>query len=218
MSMPISNLIKVATIGLFLLLGACVEQQENYVAEDPVDGSDQMRRLVLERGGRLVIIVPPRGFCIDPDSTHHAAVLAGDCTALGVRPLGPPSSTLALMSASVSDAALPGSGRLRARIASLEVSLQAGRLTALLTQGNSNAHLIKTRLSGDSLYALIEEPEHAAFDGASRQYWRVLSEVNGRMIVLTVRALDTYWPGEEALLERAIAFRESIRRANSAPV
>lgn len=221
MFMPISKLAKVASVGLILLLGACVEQQATAIAvaeaDDASDGGVEVRRVELQRAGNTVAITPPRGFCIDPQNAHEGAVVAGSCAALGVevqQPAGVTSQTLVMMTASVSEASVPGDGRLTARVEQLEAFLQTGRMNDMLAEDQGVARLIETRLRGDTVYALVEDNEATAFAGASKRFWRVMSEENGRMIVLTVRALEEYWPGEQALLDRAVAFRESIRRAN----
>ncbi len=222
MSMSICDVKKALCAGLILLLGACVEQQGAGMAGGEISRSEvEIRSVVLERSGNAVTIAAPQGYCIDPQVAHEGAVVMGGCAAMGVEaplPAGDASETLVMMTASVADAAIPGDGHLAARAARLERALQSERIAGLLAEHRGEARLIETRLHGDTVYALVEDNEATAFDGADRRFWRAMSEENNRMVILTVRALEMFWPGEQALLERAIALRESIRAANTGPV
>ena len=216
--MPISDLCRVWLAGAFVVLAAC-EMPPVDSSGDAREGTPEMRRMVLEANGRGVVVAPPRGYCIDTTTATATAVLIGDCAAMGVdvEPAAAP-NVLSLMSASVSDAEVPGSGGLAARMARLERVLQASGTGQLLAEGDGVARIVETHLQGDTVYVLVDDGSATAFVGAASRYWRAFSEENGRMIKLTVRALERTWPGEQALLDRAVAFRESVRRANAGAV
>lgn len=217
--MPISDrLFSLTAAAGLLLLGACVQPLDEAGAP-PQDGGDEVRRAVLVAGGLPVAIAPPRGYCIDPATLTETAVLAGECAALGVVVASRTApEVLALFSAAASADPVAGTGSLRSRISRLETRLQSSRQDSPLAEDDGIARVVETRLRGDTLYALIEDGSASAFNGAANRFWRVMSEENGRMILLTVRALDQVWPGEQALLEKAVAFRESVRRANRGAV
>ncbi|MEL6126525.1 MAG: hypothetical protein AAFR57_09075 [Pseudomonadota bacterium] len=192
------------------------------------------RNAVLDAAGTPVAIVPPRGFCIDPETavtgTAGAFVLLGDCgtidpiPVLGFVPQPRPSAVSdrtapihAILSASVGTEPMLVDVPKGEKVAELEGALQSGIGKALLGRGGDpeKTRLLQTRRRGDTLYVLIEDNSDPLVEGAAPRFWRAFTEVNDRMTVLTISAFDGVYAGDAVLLRHLVAFREELRGANA---
>ncbi|MEL6679046.1 MAG: hypothetical protein AAFQ51_10080 [Pseudomonadota bacterium] len=192
------------------------------------------RGAVLDAAGTDVSVVPPRGFCLDPETAvtgrAGAFILLGDCATidpvpvLGSVPQPRPGRAAdrtapihAILSASIGTEPMLVDVVDGEKIAALEGALQSGIGKALLGRGGDpeQTKLMQTRRRGDTLYVLIEDNSDPLVEGAAPRFWRAFTEVNDRMTVLTISAFDGVYAGDAVLLRHLIAFREELRSANA---
>ncbi|MFC2966935.1 hypothetical protein [Acidimangrovimonas pyrenivorans] len=186
MSTWISNTIRFATIrgaaGLALaaLLSACAG----------IGGFVPHRMAVAE--GSVIIAGPP-GYCVDEkgsrDARRGAFVLLGSCASLSGSPYAPRPKVMAVLTAAVSG------GRGGASIAGSEDRLAAyftssdGR-AALSRSGRAATVKVLDHHAGDGAF-FLHLRDSSAFPGRpdKPESWRVLFDLNGRIVTLTVVGL-----------------------------
>ncbi len=173
-------------------------------------------RAELRVQGARVTVVAPEGFCVDPQSVDVTRaggfLLFGDCAVLNAaEPADAPVS--AVISASVSNAPLPGS------IEDLRGFLVEG--PGVVTLGRSGeadkVRVLSSRIRDGVLYVKIEDRGPSPVPGASPVFWRGFFEAGGRLSIGTVNGFADrrLSDGDAQALLKALADR--TRAANTAP-
>lgn len=186
-------------------------------------GALQVRSIARERvlvtaGEASVAVAPPAGFCVVPDSVRTAAeavfVLIGPCPGQEGR------QAADLLTASVSGVPLFTSPGDRAGdLDRLEDFLGSPAGLALVGRGGGPGELriLETYREGDGLVLLVEDRGARLIPDHATRFWRALVEVNGRMVSLSVSALQGRDAEDRAQLALLRAFIAAIRAANAPP-
>lgn len=171
-------------------------------------------------GGVKVTIAAPRGFCIDEATLDQnrkgAFVFLSDCAQLdGVWRRVPIS---AVLTASVSPSGLPGAEAGRGpALAALEGFLTnpPGVYTLGKSQVPEAIRALKSHVAGETLYVLVEDRAADNTDGASNRFWRAFTEVNGRLVALSVTGYTRRDREEARALKILEAFVATVIAANA---
>jgi hypothetical protein len=178
-------------------------------------------RARLDVAGRAVTIVPPAGFCIDPESVTSGAegafVLMSDCGLLGGTAGGERPPVGAAMTASVSTGGFAGEGDTAA--GSLEdlqafVATREGRTVLGRSGQPERVRIVDTQLAGSVLYVLVEDRGAQPIAGIERQFWRAFLEVNGRLVALSMLGFQGAGPAPQEALNQLAALARATQAAN----
>ena len=176
-------------------------------------------RARLDVAGRAVTIVPPGGFCIDPDSISSsddgAFVLMTDCGRAGEG--GGQGRVGAAMTASVSTGGFAGEGDTDAgSLADLAEFVASGEGRAVLGRSGQpdRVRVLNTQVSGDVLYVLVEDRGAQPIAGIERQFWRAFLEVNGRLVALSVLGFEGAGLAPQSALDQIAALARATQAAN----
>lgn len=211
-----------------LLKGAALVALSSFVlgcAGGPVEigPSPIVKSTIVEAGRTEVTVAAPDGFCIDratiDENPRGAFMFLSDCRVLET----PDGTTLARLPISaILTASISASG-LGEPEEPLDVALTSlkGFLASpvgLFTLGKSHVEgavsILNTKQTDAALYVLVQD---AAFDddaGASNRYWRAFTEMNGRLMVLTVTGYVDGDSGEARSLRILRAFVSATINAN----
>ncbi len=180
--------------------------------------------VVVTAGGVDVVIAAPPGFCVDrptiDENPRGVFMFLSDCRRveatgqMGRMPIS------ALLTASVSPTGLAGSENgLKPALAALGEFLASP--VGLFSMGKSNVDgavsIIKAKQSDVALYILLEDSAFTDEAGASNRYWRAFTEINGRLVALSVTGYAKNDKEEERALRIIRAFMQATRDANMAP-
>lgn len=173
-------------------------------------------RAVFLAGGRQLVVVPPEGHCLDPDTATARRgagfVLVADCPAGTAHPAFP-----GILTVTVS--ADPGFTSDAGGIDGFEalVTSPAGR--RLLSRGNSHApgRVLATRRIGDALYVLIEEEPNGAAEILQPRFWRAFVDLGGRLALVTLSGFADSPMGVDAMLAFLVGEVAELRAANGLP-
>ncbi|MEL6582620.1 MAG: hypothetical protein AAFQ36_02205 [Pseudomonadota bacterium] len=231
--------------GLLALLSACAHTSETAATSSQVGGGAPLplptpSEVSFFAGDDPLVIVAPRGFCIDPEavmrSNDSGIVLMGDCTGLdeGISPTFSSASVDAqrpqtrapfdaVISVSAASASPFSGWEADDRTAVLESMIQAGLGEELLGRAGGAAvpgatEVVQTRTRAGTLYVLLQDEPSGTLSTAAPRYWRAFAEEDGRTLVLTVSALGPVYPGDQVLLRTISSLRDAIREANRADI
>ncbi len=140
---------------------------------------DAPNRSVAVLGG-AVNITPPNGYCVDPKSSKgtgdSGVVVMGRCLASSAQA---PALLTASIGAAGSDAALA-----QGHVALTSFFGSPAGLAMLASNGvATDAALTESQSDGDTLYLQIS-------DKITGSYWRAISGVNGRLLMLTATGAE----------------------------
>jgi hypothetical protein len=181
-------------------------------------------RAVFAAAGSRIVIEPPEGYCLDEDSVavsqRSAFVLVADCMQAQEAALANGADRLprafpGILTVTVSGEEAFGSGR--AALASFERLLGTEAGAGLLGRGNDGGPgrvVAMNRVDG-ALYVLVEEV--ASEGGGSLlapRFWRAFTEINGRLVLVTVSGFSDRPMAEEEMLAFLAAQMAGLRRAN----
>lgn len=163
----------------------------------------------VDAAGRTVEVAPPDGRCLDPDSVKRgqdaAFLMIGDCS---------PGQAGPIAAVTVGDAPLYGGGDPAEALAALDAwSATPAGLRAIGMGGrDGEVRIIETRREGDALFLYVEDVGAEGRPASSPRFWRVFSEIEGRLSMLSVHgpeALDA-----ETLFREARRHLAALRSAN----
>lgn len=163
-------------------------------------------RAEVEAGGRRVVVAPPFGSCLVEDAAQAtpgaAFLMISGCDGETLSPL--------LQTVSVGDGALfadeGGAG-----LAALERYLRSpeGLRELGMGGGAGDVSILRMRRADEALFVLVEDRSDARLPLAGDQFWRVFSELNGRIVVLSLASPE----GTDATPEQALARAEALVHA-----
>ncbi len=208
-----------APIALAGMLASCENFQTVSVDDGPTPIPKAMH--VMADGVDLAIGAP-NGFCIDRASVEEngngAFLLLSDCyvVASSGKAARMPISTI--LTASISPTGLAGSeSGLRPALEALGQLLATPAGVPLLGKSRVNGaiSILETKQTDTALYLLVEDTAFSDNTGISNRYWRAFSEVNGRLVALSVTGYSDTDPDEDRSLRVIRAFMQSIVDVNT---
>lgn len=206
-------------------LAGCAPQQGAQAPGGPgAAGIDSDGRLIVEAGGRHVVVAPPAGLCVELDGVQREAqatfVLIEDCAwagepapAAGDEPL----VMRGLVMLSIGDGPLfdPEGGPLGEQMEALGAYLRSseGRAGAGMGGRADQVRVLDTRRLPGTLYILVED-EAAASPLLGERIWRAFTELQGRAAIASLGVFETAALGDEAKLAHLARVVAALRMAN----
>lgn len=169
--------------------------------------------------GKSVVIAGPPGYCVDTTATRDDAtgafVLLGSCASIANSAVARSPNIPGVLTASVSGT----SGSAIANSLDLLESFftsQSGR-AALARDGRAGSvRILQTRRQSGAFYIHVRDTSKNAMAGTSRDYWRGLFDVNGRIVTVSVVGFEGKPMSNAAGLATLDAFAARIRSENAA--
>ncbi len=170
-------------------------------------------------GAGDVTVVGPEGYCIDQAATRRGAsgdtVLLAACNALsrGQDHEGPEATAILTVSIGPPGSGPPVAGNMR--MLERFVRGPAGR-AALSQSGQGEAvSILSVRREADALFVRLRDSAIPATSGVLYDYWRVLFELDGRIVTASVFSGDAAPIDPDTGLYLARRFVARLRAANS---
>ena len=172
---------------------------------------------------KSIVIAGPPGYCIDRAGSRlnggSAFVLLASCASISRRAdAGAPSSP-GILTASVARATSQGPS-LGASLGTLEafVASPAGR-AALARDGRAESvEILDIRREAGALMIRLRDTSQGAMSGMEDVYWRGLSDVNGRLVAVSMLSFSDRPLPKEAGLATLWAFLTRIRAETPAQI
>ncbi len=200
---------------LLVLMGCAGGQEHLSPGVDPVP-----RIVTVTSGGVPVNIAAPEGFCVDratiDENPRGVFMFLSDCHIME-NGRGARTPITAILTASVSPSGLPGVEQgLQPALTALARFLETPVGTFTLSKSNveGSVTILESKQSERALYLLIEDRAYNTQAGASQRFWRAFSEVNGRLVALSVTGYSQNDPDEERALRIIRAFMQTTLDAN----
>ena len=201
---------------LSLILIGCAGGQEHLSP-----GIDPVPRAVTVSSADIpVVIAAPQGFCVDratiDENPQGVFMFLSDCH---IRENGRGARTpiTAILTASVSPSGLPGVEQgLKPALTALAQFLNTPVGAFSLSKSNVEgaANILESKQSERALYLLIHDTAFNDQAGASNRFWRAFTEINGRLVALSVTGYNGNDPDEERALRIIRAFMQTTLDAN----
>lgn len=201
---------------LSLILFGCDGGQEHLSpGVDPVP-----RAVTVSSANVPIIIAAPQGFCVDratiDESPQGVFMFLSDCH---IRENGRGARTpiTAILTASVSPSGLPGVEQgLQPALTALSQFLDTPVGAFSLSKSNIEgaASILESKQSDRALYLLINDAAFNDQAGASNRFWRAFTEINGRLVALSVTGYNGNDTDEERALRIIRAFMQTTLDAN----
>lgn len=186
-------------------------------------------RALFAANGERIAVEPPDGYCLDEESIavtrRSAFVLVADCmhsheTALANGESGErlPRAFPGILTVTVSGEAVFGQEPDALPVFETLLETEAGG--RLLGRGESTTagEIVAMRRLDGALYVLIEERQaEGAGSIFAPRFWRAFSEVNGRLVLVTVSGFSDRPLGEGEMLAFLAAQMVELRNANGLP-
>ncbi len=194
------------------------------VVQDTATGPTPIPKAVLVSAGDVaVVIAAPDGFCIDratiTENTNGAFMFLSDCRVVASTGKAARVPISYILTSSISPTGLAGSEN------GMKPALEAlGQFLAtpvgVFTLGKSHVvgavSILQTKQTNTALYLLVEDKEFSDDAGVSSRYWRAFTEVNGRLVALSVTGYSGSDPEEKRGLRIIRAFMQAVVDANVA--
>ena len=186
-------------------------------------------RAVFAANGARIAVEPPEGYCLDEESLavtrRSAFALVADCMESQEQALANGASTEVLprpfpgiLTITVSGEAAFGEdpGAMSA-FESLLGTVAGGRLLGRGDGSGPGRVIAADRVEG-ALYVLIEEATAEGSDSIfAPRFWRAFTEVNGRLVLVTVSGFSDRPLGEDEMLSFLASQMTALREANGLP-
>ncbi len=204
-----------AVAALLVLIGCAGGQEHLSPGIDPVP-----RAVSVTAGGAPLTIAAPQGFCVDratiDENPNGVFMFLSDCH-IQENGRGARTPITAILTASVSPTGLPGVEQgLKPALTALARFLETPVGTFTLSKSNVEGavSILQSKQSERALYLLIEDAAFVDDAGASNRFWRAFTEVNGRLVALSVTGYKDNDPEEERALRIIRAFMQATLDAN----
>lgn len=218
--MPISKSLikKISLIIATTLVISCTGGPTNIgpLGENPIPQS-----VTVKAGNIPVTVTAPQGFCVDratiDENPRGVFMFLSDCGRSKTTGRSTRRPITAILTASISPSGLIG------REKGLDAALKdLGNFLAtpvgLFSMSKSNVDgattIIKAKRSDRALYILVQDDAYSDEAGASKRFWRAFSEVNGRLVALSVTGYSKNDPNEERSLRIIRAFMQAMLDSN----
>lgn len=208
-----------ALVALSLGLTACVDlQQTESVGPTPIP---KVVRVTV--AGGEVVIAAPNGFCVDRATIDQNArgtfMLLSDCHVVAKTGEAARMPISTILTASISPTGLVGrENGMKSALAGLGAffTTPVGLLSLGKSQVEGAVSILETKQTSVALYLLVQDTAYRDGTGVSLRYWRAFTEVNGRLVALSVTGYSDEDPEERRSLRIIRAFVQSIIDANGA--
>jgi hypothetical protein len=201
-----------ASLLFFVSLLAACEGDPQF---DALFGGGSDRAVVA--GGDITIAGPP-GYCPDRSATRatggQSLVVLGSCASVRNNPNAPKPPIPAVLTASVSRA---NGADIRGSTAQLAQFFRSreGRAVMARNGNGTSVRILSVRRQSGAFLMHIEDSSPAQVAGLSRQYWRALFDLKGRIITVSVIAFAAK-PMSDAFARATLeAFISRIRQENA---
>ena len=208
-----------ALVALSLGLMACVDLQQNKPA-GPTPIPSVVRVTV---AGGEVAIAAPNGFCIDRATIDQNArgtfMLLSDCHVVASTGEAARMPISTILTASISPTGLVGrENGMKSALTGLGEFFKTpvGTLSLGKSQIEGAVSVLQSKQTDVALYLLVQDKAYSDGTGVSPRYWRAFTEVNGRLVALSVTGYSHTDPEEKRSLRIIRAFVQSIIDVNGA--
>lgn len=208
-----------ALVALSAILASCVGTP----AHTPAGQSPIPQAVSVTAGDVAVVIAAPQNFCVDratiDENARGVFMFLSDCRIVETTGKAARTPISAILTASVSPSGMVGrEAGTQAALTELRSFLSSP--VGLFSMGKSNVDgavsILKAKQSDHALYLLVQDTAFSDAAGASNRYWRAFTEINGRLVAISVTGYARGDTDEERSLRIARAFMQQILNANSA--
>lgn len=212
-----NHLINGVAMAILTVLIACSGGQQ-----DGSSGPTPIPKAVRVSAGDVeLVIASPNGYCIDratiEENTRGAFMFLSDCRVVASTGKAGRVPISAILTASISPTGLVGSENgVKPALAALEqfLTTPVGAYTLSKSHVDGATSILQTKQTDVALYLLIEDTAFDGSAGLSSRYWRAFTEVNGRLVALSVTGYSDSDPEEERSLRIIRGFVQAIIDAN----
>ncbi|OUS07522.1 hypothetical protein A9Q96_06330 [Rhodobacterales bacterium 52_120_T64] len=211
-------LTKGAALVALSVLVACTGVQDTATGPTPIP-----KAVRVTAGDVAVVIAAPDGFCIDratiAESTKGAFMFLSDCRVVASTGKASRVPISSILTASISPTGLAGSENgMKPALGALGqfLATPVGVFSLSKSQVNGATSILQTKQTDTALYLLVEDNAFSDEAGVSNRYWRAFTEVNGRLVALSVTGYSDSDPEEKRSLRIIRSFMQAIVDANTA--
>lgn len=181
------------------------------------DGSSMARAPAQVRVlSKSFTVAGPRGFCVDTGATRetedNAFVVLGSCAVISGNPRDSKPKVPAVLTASISPAAVPLDAAALDRMAAF-FSSDTGRATLARTEGASAVSVIELKREGGMLLVHAEDGDTSG--DVMGDYWRGVFDQSGRLATITVSGFRETPIDDKTGARLARDFVAALRKANA---
>lgn len=209
-------LIKGAALAALTLLVACSGVQQDATGPTPIP-----KAVRVTAGDVDLVVAAPNGFCIDratiDENRRGTFMFLSDCRVVASTGKAARVPISSILTASISPTGLVGSENgVKPALAALGqfLSTPVGAFTLSKSHVDGATSILQTKQTDVALYLLVEDTAFDGSAGVSNRYWRAFTEVNGRLVALSVTGYSDSDPEEDRSLRIIRGFVQSIIDAN----
>lgn len=211
------SLINGVALAFLTVLIACTGGEQ-----DSASGPTPIPKAVrVSAGGVELVIASPNGFCIDratiAENSRGTFMFLSDCRVVASTGKAGRVPISAILTASISPTGLVGSEYgMQPALSALKqfLTTPVGAFTLSKSHVDGSTRILQTKQTDAALYLLVEDTAFDGSAGLSNRYWRAFTEVNGRLVALSVTGYSDSDPEEERSLRIIRGFVQSIIDAN----
>ncbi len=210
-------LTKGAALVALSVVVACTGVQETATGPTPIPKAIQV-----SAGDVAVVIASPDGFCIDratiAENANGAFMFLSDCRVIASTGKAARVPISSILTASISPTGLAGSENgMKPALDTLGhfFTTPVGVFSLGKSHVNGAVSILETKQTDTALYLLVEDKAFSDSAGVSNRFWRAFTEVNGRLVAVSVTGYTDDDPEEKRSLRIIRAFMQAIVDANA---
>ena len=216
--MPIYNILtKGAALAALSIMFACTGlQRDGATGPTPIPNSVRVSAGEVE-----LVISAPNGFCIDratiDQNIRGTFLFLSDCRVVASTGKAARVPISAILTASISPSGLAGSENgMKPALEALAQFLvtPVGTFSLSKSHVNGSTTILETKQTDVALYLLVEDVAFNDSAGLSNRYWRAFTEINGRLVALSVTGYTQKDPEEARGLRIIRSFVQAIIDGN----
>ncbi len=211
-------LTKGAALVALCVVVACTGVQDSATGPTPIP-----KAVRVTAGDVAIVVASPDGFCIDratiTENTKGAFMFLSDCRVVAATGKAGRLPISAILTASISPTGLAGrENGLKPALGTLGqfLATPVGVFTLGKSHVDGATSILQTKQTDTALYLLVEDKGFSDDAGVSNRYWRAFTEVNGRLVALSVTGYSDSDREEKRSLRIIRAFVQAIVDANAA--
>ena len=206
-----------ALVALFAVFACTGVQQNGATGPTPIP-----KAVRVVAGDVEVVIASPNGFCIDratiDENSRGTFMFLSDCRVVAGTGKAARMPISTILTASISPTGLAGSENgMKPALNALGqfLATPVGVFTLGKSHVNGAISVLQAKQTDTALYLLVEDKAFTDSTGVSNRYWRAFTEVNGRLVGLSVTGYSDSDPEEARSLRIIRAFVQAIVDANA---
>ena len=215
--MRICNILtKGAALAALTLLFACSNVQQDGTGPTPIP-----KAVRVTAGNIDLVVAAPNGFCIDratiDENSRGTFMFLSDCRVVASTGKAGRVPISSILTASISPTGLVGSEHgMKPALAALGqfLSTPVGAFTLSKSHVDGATSILQIKQTDVALYLLVEDIAFDGSAGVSSRYWRAFTEINGRLVALSVTGYSDADPEEARSLRIIRGFVQAIIDAN----